>query len=83
VSTADGFSQPLAMRVALLALTGKAALQGVYFLLAAEGPTRVVGTVRAWEASCAGYGRARTAGANSPRRQRWASRYAESLPVII
>jgi len=31
------------VRVALLALTGVAALQALYFLLAAEGPTRVVG----------------------------------------
>ena len=45
MSTADGCSQLLPVRVALLALTGMAALQAVYFQLAAEGPTRVVGTV--------------------------------------
>jgi lysophospholipase L1-like esterase len=45
VGTADGFSQTLPVRVALLALSGMAALQAIYFLLAADGPTRVVGTV--------------------------------------
>lgn len=43
MSTAEGSSQSLQVRVALLALTGVAALQALYFLLAAEGPTRVVG----------------------------------------
>jgi lysophospholipase L1-like esterase len=49
----------LPVRVALLALTGLAALQAVYFVLAAEGPTRVVAIVlglgsillRAWPGS--------------------------------
>ena len=38
-------SQPLAVRVALLALSGLAVLQAVYFLLATEGPMRAVGVV--------------------------------------
>jgi hypothetical protein len=33
------------VRLAVLVLTGMAALQAVYFLLAAEGRTRVVGTL--------------------------------------
>ena len=45
MSTADGSSQPSPAGVALRALTGMAALQTVYFLLVAAGPTRVVGIV--------------------------------------
>ena len=45
MSAADGSSHPSPVRVARLALTGMAALQAVYFLLAAAGTTRVVGIV--------------------------------------
>jgi len=45
VSTTDGPSQSLPVRVALLALTGLAALQAVYFVLAAQGPNRLVALV--------------------------------------
>jgi lysophospholipase L1-like esterase len=45
VSTTDGPAQPLPVRAALLALTGLAALQAVYFVLAAQGPHRVVAMV--------------------------------------
>ena len=43
MTPAAEFSPSLPVRVGRLALTGMAALQVVYFLLAGEGPTRVVG----------------------------------------